>query len=143
MISLNQKQVLNLHWVLIKLYGGNPNVNNSDLLDMALKSAFQSFAGEDFFKTVQEKGAKLGHALITNHAFVDGNKRIGVLVMLSFLQMNGVKLAYTKKDIINLGLKTAQNKVSYKQMLNWVKQHYVKLYQTTKPQVVERLLKEC
>ncbi len=142
MIVLNQKQVLSLHWVLLKLTGGNASVNDISLLDMSLNSAFQSFCGEDFFKTPQEKGAKLGHSLVSNHAFVDGNKRIGILVMLSFLQINGVKLAYTKKEIINLGLKAAQNKICYKQMLNWVKQHEVKLYEKPKPQLSKYLIEE-
>ena len=54
-----------------------------------------SFGGEDLYPTIIDKAAALFHSLIFNHPFLDGNKRIGVLVMLTFLKMNNHPILYT------------------------------------------------
>ena len=53
-------------------------------LDSAVESTFATFDGVELYPSKEEKAAKLGYSLVSNHAFVDGNKRIGVYVMISF-----------------------------------------------------------
>ena len=93
MIKFDEEKVLLLHQLIIESTGGSYEIRDIKLLDSALSSAFQTFDNKELFPTKEEKGAKLGYSLISNHAFVDGNKRIGLLVMLSFLEINGVHLA--------------------------------------------------
>lgn len=62
-------------------------------------------------------------ALISNHAFVDGNKRIGVFEMLMTLKLNGVLMRYTQSELIELGLSTASGKAKYEDILNWIQNH--------------------
>ena len=71
----------------------------------------------------EEKGARLGYTLISNHAFVDGNKRIGVYVMLSFLEMNGIRIHCTDEELIHVGLAVADGSMNYEELLDWVLQH--------------------
>ena len=71
------------------------------------------------------EGARLGYALISNHAFVDGNKRIGVYVMLSFLEMNGIKIKCTDEEIIHIGLSVADGSMGYEDLLQWVLTHKI------------------
>jgi len=52
------------------------------------------------YPSVEEKAARLCYALIANHAFVDGNKRVGVLAMLMTLRLNAVALEYTQQELI-------------------------------------------
>ena len=85
MIRLSKEKVLALHELLTEETGGDPNIRDLDLLDSALESAFQTFDGAELYPTKEEKGARIGYALISNHAFVDGNKRIGMLVMMIFV----------------------------------------------------------
>ena len=61
----------------------------------------------------------------SNHAFIDGNKRIGILVMLSFLAINGVQLKYTDDELIEIGISLASDKMSYSELLLWIKNHKV------------------
>ncbi len=75
------------------------------------------------FPTKEEKGAKLGFSLISNHALVDGNKRIGMYVMLTFLEVNGIKMECTDDDVIYTGLALAAGKMDYEQLLAWVREH--------------------
>ena len=123
MIKFDKEKVLLLQKLVIEASGGSAGVRDFGLLDSALESAFQTFDGKDLFPTKEEKGARLGFGLIANHAFVDGNKRIGLLVMISFLEINGIHLSYTDDELINLGLSVAQNKTTYPELLAWVRTH--------------------
>ncbi len=120
MIKLNQEKVLALHEILTKETGGDPNVRDIALLNSAIESAFATFDSQELYPTKEEKGARLGFALISNHAFVDGNKRIGMLVMLVFLEVNGIKIRLSNDEIVRVGLAVASGKMKYKELLAWI-----------------------
>jgi death-on-curing protein len=65
----------------------------------------------------------LGFSLIKNHAFLDGNKRIGILVMLTFLEMNGFMPDCTDDELIQLGLRLAAGQIDDRQLLDWIIDH--------------------
>ena len=126
MIKFDEEKVLLLHQLVIESTGGSYEVRDVALLDSALNAAFQTFDNKELFPTKEEKGAKLGYSLVSNHAFVDGNKRIGLLVMLSFLEINGIHLKYTDQELIDLGIGLASDTITYEGLLNWIKAHQVK-----------------
>ena len=126
MIRFDEEKVLLLHQLVIESSGGSYELRDVKLLDSALSSAFQTFDGKELFPTKEEKAAKLGFSLVSNHAFVDGNKRIGLLVMLSFLEINGIHLDYTDEQLIDLGLGLALDKIGYEELLSWIIDHKIK-----------------
>ena len=63
--------------------------------------------------------------LISNHAFLDGNKRVGLLAMLTFLKINKIELKYTDLELIELGWGVASGKFSYEHMLCFVNSHKI------------------
>lgn len=65
----------------------------NDSFKGSLESIYQSYNGEDLYPTVQEKAAHLLYFVIKDHPFYDGNKRIGSLLFIMFLTMNGQNLA--------------------------------------------------
>jgi len=65
----------------------------------------------------------LGFSLIKNHAFLDGNKRIGILVMLTFLEMNGFMPDCTDDELIQLGIDLAAGQMDDRQLLDWIIDH--------------------
>ena len=73
MIKFSQEKVLLLHKLITEETGGDPNIRDFALLESALESAFQTFGGNELYPSKEEKGARLGYALISNHAFVDGD----------------------------------------------------------------------
>ena len=73
----------------------------------------------------EEKGARLGYELISNHAFVDGNKRIGMYVMLTFLEVNGIRLECTNEEVAEVGLAVAAGQMKYDALLAWVREHRI------------------
>lgn len=123
MIKFSKEKVLLLHQLLAEATGGGVGVRDEALLDSALEGAFAGFGDKEFYPTKEEKGARLGFALISNHAFVDGNKRIGVYVMLSFLEMNGVRIRCTDDELVRIGLSVADGSMGYEDLLQWVLEH--------------------
>ena len=125
MIEFSAEKVLLLHQLLTQETGGDPELRDLGLLDSALKQAFQSFGGQELYPTKEEKGARLGYSLISNHAFVDGNKRIGMYVMLTFLEVNGIRLNPTNEEIARVGWAVASGEMDYDAVVQWVKDHRV------------------
>ena len=123
MIKFSKEKVLLLHQLLAEATGGSVGVRDEGLLDSALEGAFEGFGDKEFYPGKEEKGARLGYTLISNHAFVDGNKRIGVYVMLSFLEMNGIKIHCTDEELVHIGLSVADGSMGYEDLLQWVKDH--------------------
>ena len=107
MIKFSKDKILLLHRLVSEQTGGDIGVRDESLIESAISSAFQTFDGEELFKTIEEKAAKLGYALISNHAFVDGNKRIGMFVMITFMEVNGIKIFSTDSEVAELGLSVA------------------------------------
>lgn len=123
MIMLSKEKVEMLHRLMAKETGGSVGLRDGILLDSALNGIFQTFDGKELYPTVEEKGARLGFNLISNHAFIDGNKRIGMLVMMTFLEINGIRIDCTDEDIIGIALGVASGKTIYKGLLDWVRRH--------------------
>ncbi len=125
MIRLSEEKVMYLHNILIEQTGGNPNIRDRGLLDSALEGAYQTFGGVELYPTTEEKGARLGYSLISNHAFIDGNKRIGMLVMFVFLEINGVRLNPTNEEFARVGLAVASGEMEYDNLLLWVQENKI------------------
>ena len=123
MIKFSKEKVLLLHKILAEATGGAVGVRDEGLLDSALEGAFAGFGDREFYPSKEEKGARLGYTLISNHAFVDGNKRIGVYVMLSFLEMNGIRVVCTDEELVHIGLSVADGSMGYEELLQWVLDH--------------------
>lgn len=123
MIRFSEEKVLLLHQLIVAETGGSNELRDIGLLDSALEGIFQTFGGEELYPTKEEKGARLGYTLISNHAFVDGNKRIGMYVMLTFLEVNGIHMDCTNEDVVEAGLGVASGEMNYEELLIWVKTH--------------------
>jgi death-on-curing protein len=120
MIKFSREKVKLLHQLMAEATGGSVGLRDEGLLDSALESAFATFDGIELYPTKEEKAAKLAFSLVSNHAFVDGNKRIGVYVMLSFLELNGIRINATNDDVIRLGLGVADGSMKYEEIYSWI-----------------------
>lgn len=123
MKRLTKEQILMLHSSLIEQTGGIGGVRDCNLLESAIEVPFQVFGGEELYPTIQAKGTRLGYGLIKNHCMLDGNKRIGTHAMLVFLELNGISLKYTQKELYEMILSVADGSLEYEGMLKWVLEH--------------------
>jgi death-on-curing protein len=120
MRRLSIPQIVMMHDALLRETGGMDGIRDENLLNLAVNAPFQTFGGEYLYKTLEAKAAHLGYSLIKNHPFVDGNKRIGMLAMMVFLELNGAGLTCSDQDIIETGLKLATGEMDDKQLLGWI-----------------------
>ena len=125
MILLTTDEISSLHDKLIERTGGSLGLRDKNLLESAVYSAMSGFGDNEAYPSVEEKAARLMFSLTNNHAFVDGNKRIGVLTMLMTLQLNDIKIKYTQEELIFLGLSVANGKMEYCGILNWINRHKI------------------
>ena len=123
MILLSKAQIILLHSQLIAETGGSDGIRDDGLLESAVNTPAQSFAGTDLFPTALEKAARLGFGLIKNHAFVDGNKRIGAHAMLMTLALNQIAISYTQTELVRIITDVASGGSSYNDLVTWLNEH--------------------
>lgn len=119
----DQETVIAMHRLMTDTVGGAHGLRDGGLLESAIGSALASFGGVEIYPTLEEKAARLAYALISNHAFFDGNKRIGVLAMLSLLSLNGAPISPTDEDLASLGLGVAAGERGYEDVLAFIREH--------------------
>jgi death-on-curing protein len=113
--------ILKLHKKLILATGGSNGIRDMGLLRSAIDNSKSTFYGEELYPSIEAKCANICYSIINNHAFIDGNKRIGIYVMLVLLEYNGVKLNFLQSELINLGLSIAEGKYNKEAIENWIK----------------------
>ena len=119
----NTEQVIEFHRRIVAATGGSDGLRSEALLESALARAQAGFGDEQLYPTIEEKAAAAGCGLIQNHPFIDGNKRIGVSVLLLILRGNGIMLAYTQEELVALGLGVASGQTDIPQVVHWIHSH--------------------
>ena len=117
MIKFTKERILLLYQMMVETTGGTFGIRDESMLDSAIEAPYQTFGGVELFPTKLEKAARLGFGLVSNHPFIDGNKRIGIYVMISFLEVNGISLEFSDAEIEDMALGTAAGKYKYEDIL--------------------------
>ena len=93
-------EILELHRRVVEHSGGSPELRDLGALESAVAQPRMTFGGVDLYPDLVAKAVALGFSLIKNHAFVDGNKRVGHAAMETFLVLNGYELC-ASVDVIS------------------------------------------
>ena len=122
---LSLQEVITLHSLLIAQSGGASGLRDEGALESAVAQPEASFGGEELYPDLASKAAALGHSLIQNHPFVDGNKRIGHAAMEVFLLLNGHEIEASVDDQEQIIIGVASGKVSRIELVKWITIHLV------------------
>ncbi|GHV07164.1 death-on-curing protein [Spirochaetia bacterium] len=114
------EHVIEMHSALIAETGGLDGVRDMNLLDGSVNSPYHTFGGQNLYPTIQAMAAHLAFSLVKNHPFLDGNKRIGVLAMLVFLDVNGIPVHCSNEELIKLGLELAEGSMDEAAVIDWI-----------------------
>jgi len=123
MKTLELHHILKFHSKIINSTGGSHGVKDLGLIESALHRASASFDGVDLYPSTIKKISVITHSLISNHGFVDGNKRIGIATMLLLLNYNSLKVVYSQKELITLGLGVASGDIEHYGIEDWINNH--------------------
>lgn len=120
---LSVSDIIVLHQKVVDKTGGSHGIRDIGLIESAVSRAYATFGGNDLYETDEAKIAATAYSLVSNHGFVDGNKRIGIAAMLLLLQLNGYNLQYSQQELIDLGLGLAAGNLDENDIQQWIKAH--------------------
>jgi death-on-curing protein len=118
--------VTNLHKILINKYGGVHGVRDYNALESAINRPFMTFDQNELYPSPIDKAAALIESLISNHPFIDGNKRIGYVLMRYFLLENDLDIKATQSEKFDFVIKLAQGQLSFEQIRSWLSEKAIK-----------------
>jgi len=122
---LSLQEVISLHSLLIAQSGGSSGLRDRGALESAVAQPEASFGGQDLYRDLASKAAALGHSLIQNHPFVDGNKRIGHAAMEVLLLLNGYEIDASADEQEKIIIDVASGKVSRIELSEWINKQMV------------------
>lgn len=123
MIWVTADDVIVIHSRIIQITGGIDGLRDRAGLEAAIAAPLQSFGGEDLFPTDVEKIARVGFGLASNHAFLDGNKRIGAMIVQLLLKWNGYELRLAQGELADMFIAIADGKKNEQDLLKWIQNH--------------------
>ena len=123
MRALSLSEVIQLHEYVLEQSGGITGIRDFGALTSAVAQSHMTFGGVDLYQTIQEKAATLCFSLVTNHPFVDGNKRVGHAAMETFLVLNNWELDATADVAERTILALADGTLSREEFVQWVNHH--------------------
>ena len=122
---LTLNEVIELYRRIIEQSGGSFGIVNQGALESALAQPRMRFAGEELYPTIVEKASVVGFSLIKNHAFLEGNKRIGHAAMEVFLVLNGFEIEANADEQERVILQLAAGELGREEFTEWLRSHIV------------------
>ena len=123
MIWISAEDVILIHSRVIEGSGVLDGLRDRDGLEAAVSAPMQTFDGKELYPTDLEKIARLGFGLASNHAFVDGNKRIGAMMTQLLLKWNGYDLTLHTGELADMFIAIADGTAKEKDLLDWIHRH--------------------
>ena len=125
MIWISADDVIALHSLVIQKSGGMDGLRDRSVLESAISAPLQSFGGIELFPGDIDKIARVGFGLAFNHAFLDGNKRIGAMVVQLLLKWNGYTLQLREGELADMFISIASGAAHETDLHNWIQQHLI------------------
>ena len=123
MQHLEFEQLLDLHAIAIARYGGSEGVKDAGRLEAVIATQSQQVFGIELYPGVHEKAAAMMRGIVADHPFYDGNKRTGLLVALTFMEINGIQTNAIKGELEDFAVTVAVDHLSVEDIASWLKAH--------------------
>ena len=104
---------------IVQRFGGEAGLRDKSLLEAALAQPYQTFDGKDLYPSIQEKASRLCFEVITQHPFIDGNKRMGATLLGVMLRGNGISFMPNHNELYQLIMGVARGAQDYQDILQF------------------------
>ena len=118
--AFSKEEVLVIHAAAIERFGGLDGLRDEGLLDSTLAQPFQTFDGADLYPSAIDKACRYAFGIISDHPFIDGNKRTGAALLGTYLRMSGIDFRPGHPVFLKAMLGVADGSVSYDALVGWV-----------------------
>ena len=118
-------EVVAIHDILIERFGGAKGIRDKAGLESAINRPYQTFDGQDLYPEPVDKAAAIFESIISNHPFIDGNKRTAYVLMRLLLKKDMMDIAATEGDKFGFVIKAAQGTVTFDDIKHWIKSKLV------------------
>jgi death-on-curing protein len=119
MISLNE--VLAIHDILIERFGGAKGVRDKAGLESAINRPFQTFDGQELYPDTIDKASAIFESIISNHPFIDGNKRTAYVLMRLFIKQGMLDIEATEDEKFDFIIKSAKGELTFDEIVDWIR----------------------
>ncbi|MBX9893174.1 MAG: type II toxin-antitoxin system death-on-curing family toxin [Chitinophagaceae bacterium] len=120
-------EVERIHRVLIAEFGGTTGIRDKASLEAALARPFQTFDGNELYPSPITKAASLIESILTNHPFLDGNKRTGYVLMRLLLLRDHLDINATQEEKYSFVIHIATGKIAFEAIVDWLTLHTITL----------------
>lgn len=124
---ISSEQVIQIHEILIDKFGGARGIRDIALLESALSRPYQTFDGIELYENQFQKAASIIQSLLINHPFIDGNKRIGYVIMRLFLLEQGWDLNASQDEKYQFVIQIAEGKMEFNAIVEWIISNAIKV----------------
>jgi len=118
---LEVSDVLIIHKRLIHEFGGTLGLRDREILESAISRPYQTFDSKDLYPTVEEKASAIIESIVTNHPFIDGNKRTGYTLFRLLLLIEGKDIDSSQQEKYEFVISIAERKLDYDAILKWTR----------------------
>jgi death on curing protein len=122
---LTLDEMLEIHEDQIARYGGTAGIRDVGLLQSALAQPQATFGGQFLHADPFEMAAAYLFHVVQNHPFIDGNKRVGAVAALVFLQLNACEVKLTNPELESLVLSVAQGQIEKGAIARFLRDHTI------------------
>ncbi len=122
MKNITLEQILQLHVLAVRLFGGSDGVRDFGRLESVLATQTQEVFGQELYDDVYTKAGALVRGIIGDHPFADGNKRTGMLVAITFLEVNGLLFTAAPGEIEDFAVQIATEHLDVPQIAAWLQE---------------------
>ncbi|MEP4533487.1 MAG: type II toxin-antitoxin system death-on-curing family toxin [Cyclobacteriaceae bacterium] len=116
---ISEKEVLEIHNILIERFGGANGVRDKELLDSALNRPYQTFDGKPLYPRPIDKAAAILESIVKNHPFADGNKRTGYVLARLLLLKEGQDIYAEQEQKYQFVILVSTGEVSFDEIREW------------------------
>jgi death-on-curing protein len=117
------EEVEKIHDILIEKFGAAQGIRDRGTLESAIGRPFQTFDGKDLYPSPVDKAAAIFESIISNHPFVDGNKRTAYVLMRLILKENKLDINVGQNEKYEFVIKAAKGELTFDNIKDWIEKN--------------------
>lgn len=120
---ISEKEVLEIHAILIEHFGGSDGIRDQELLNSALNRPYQTFDGNELYPKPIDKAAAILESIVKNHPFIDGNKRTGYVLARLLMMSEQLDIQADQEQKYQLVISISKGELSFDQIKEWLEKN--------------------